>query len=106
MMHDRVGKAAAAIALAPVLALSFLLQKLGLRALGLLGAGLGNFLFFAGFRKKIVFDNLRLALGKELPPTEIDRLARKIFRHTGTLFLEILRNFSLDQEGVRRDFSL
>lgn len=91
---------------AAVFLISTCVRLLGLKALMVLGAGLGHLLRFAGFRKRIVRENLRLAFGKELSPAEIRDLERRVFRHVGRLFLEVLRNFALSQDRVRSEFRI
>jgi Kdo2-lipid IVA lauroyltransferase/acyltransferase len=86
------------IILFPVMFFSYLLRLLPLPWFGCLGRGLGNVLHLVGFRKKVVSGNLQLALGKEKSPKELKELEKKIYHHTGTLFLEILRNFTLTKQ--------
>jgi len=96
-------KAVARFILIPLLLFSFSLSLLSPRVIGILGACLGDFLFALGFRKKIVTENLELALGGELSATERKSLARRNFRHVGTLFIEIARNFCVNQNQTRRE---
>jgi KDO2-lipid IV(A) lauroyltransferase len=89
--------------LAPLLILSKAINLLGLRGLVVAGGALGSLLFLLGFRKKVVMGNLNLAFGKEKTPQEIEDLARKVYRNTGILFLEIARNFTTDADQMRRE---
>ncbi len=90
----------ARFALLPLLAFSYLLASFPPSLMGKLGRGLGGILQFFGFRKKIVSSNLELALGGELSAAERASLSRRVFAHTGTLFLEIARNFGLSQRQM------
>lgn len=84
-----------------IYALSHGIRALGLKSLAALGSGLGAFLFFIHFRKRVVMDNLKLAYGKELSAEELEKLARQVYRSIGTTFLEIARNFSLTKEQMQ-----
>ncbi|MGZ3696429.1 MAG: lysophospholipid acyltransferase family protein [Bdellovibrionota bacterium] len=89
-----------------ILSFSYFLQALGLRVLGWLGAGLGALLYTLHFRRRIVTDNLKLALGSELSELERERLCRKVYRSVGLTFLEIARNFSLSREKMIKELIL
>ena len=93
----------AAVLLAPLLFLSFLLRLPGLRGIGLLGRMLGALLYQVGFRRRIVRENIELALGKEMPAAEREALCRAVYRNVGLTFLEIARNFSLSREQMQAE---
>jgi Kdo2-lipid IVA lauroyltransferase/acyltransferase len=46
------------------------------------------------FRRQVVLDNMRLALGKEKTPAEITALASENFRHYGLLIVEYLQSLT------------
>jgi KDO2-lipid IV(A) lauroyltransferase len=99
-------KAVARIVLIPLLLFSYFLSLLSPQIIGLLGKILGGFFHAVSFRKKVVTSNLELALGKELSEVERANLTRKIYQHIGTLFLEIVRNFSLTKKQMLEELSI
>lgn len=86
------------ILLIPLMSFSYFLRALPLRGVGFLGGCLGAILQLVGFRTKIVENNMQLCLAHEKSPQEIQELKKKFYRHVGTLFLEIVRNFTLTRE--------
>lgn len=92
--------------LAPLLISSNVLRLGGNRMLKVLGHGLGLTLYTIGFRRRIVDSNLNLALGREKTEAELATLSREVFKSTGILFLEILRNISLSREEMKRELIL
>ncbi len=88
-------KLVARIILVPLLLFSYFLALLSPRAIGHLGKCLGALLGAVGFRGKVLNTNLELALSRELPADQRALLATKIYRHIGTLFIEIARNFTM-----------
>jgi len=96
-------KALARVLLLPLLAFSYLLASCSPERIGKLGRGLGRLLLATGFRKKIVEDNLELALGGELTLVQRQSLMARVYAHVGTLFLEIARNFTLSSEQMRAE---
>jgi KDO2-lipid IV(A) lauroyltransferase len=91
------------LVVALLLGFSYSIKAIGRRRLVKVGHGLGVFLLFCGFRKKIVEANLKLAYGKEKSPEELEILLRKVYKNVGLTFLEIARNFSLSAEDLRRE---
>lgn len=89
--------------LIPLMIFSHFLRLLPLFVFGVLGRGLGSILQLVGFRTKIVKNNLQLCLAKEKSPQELQELQKKIYHHIGTLFLEIVRNFTLSREEYIRE---
>lgn len=77
--------------------LSFLPRRQSLA----LGEALGSFLRFAGFRRKIVEENLSLAL-PSLPGVEREALIRANYRHYGILFLDFWQSFWKQEDFLRR----
>ncbi|MBY0385208.1 lysophospholipid acyltransferase family protein [bacterium] len=86
------------ILLIPLMTFSYFLRALPLKGVGFLGAGLGAILQLVGFRTTIVENNMQLCLAHEKSPQEIRQLKKQFYRHIGTLFLEIVRNFTLTRE--------
>ena len=70
------------------------------------GAALGRLLFGLRFRRRIVSENLRLALGRELPATELEALCRRFYGNIGLTFLEIGRNFAFKGSEMREQLEL
>ncbi len=56
-----------------------------------LGVALGGLLWVTRFRRRLVEEQMRLALGAELPPAALAALARAHFRHLGLIVVELLR---------------
>lgn len=96
----------ATLIMAPVLFGAHTLRALGLANLGRLGKVAGQILLALGFRRRVVASNLELALGKELSPQERERLLKRVYQSTATVFLEVLRNFSLDQAQMREELEV
>lgn len=94
------------IALIPLMTFSNILRFLPLTWLGFLGKCFGTFLRCVGFRTKIVSSNLKLALGSEKTEDELKELQVKVYHHVGTLFLEILRNFTLTREEYVKEVEI
>ncbi|MCO5142275.1 MAG: lysophospholipid acyltransferase family protein [Oligoflexia bacterium] len=70
------------------------------------GSGLGAFLSLIGFRKKIVRTNLEMTLCKSKHSKRRSILEKSIYQHIGTLFIEILRNFSLNRSEILSAFEV
>lgn len=86
-----------------VIGFSRLLKGSGLGLFSLYGRTFGAFLHFVRFRASTINDNLQIALGKELSADELRELRRKIYTNLGTVFLEIVRNFSLSRNDIRNE---
>jgi KDO2-lipid IV(A) lauroyltransferase len=99
-------KLVASILLLPLLFLSHTLALLSPATIGSLGRRLGALLQATGFRGKVVTGNLELALGEELSRGGLAALNERVYRHIGTLFLEIARNFGMTGEQRRRELYL
>lgn len=68
-----------------------------------LGAGLGSLAYrLLASRRRIALDNLRQALGSELPEEEIDSVAREAFRSVGRSMVDFMRFEKLGPEWVNR----
>jgi len=93
----------ARVLLAPLLASSYSLSILPRPFIGGLGRGLGLLLLVLNFRKRIVTENLNLALGKEKSPEELITLRKEFYKCIGLTFLEIARNFTLSQKQMREE---
>lgn len=94
------------LVLAPLLLFSAFINFLGLGFVGFFGRSLGRFLYFIGFRKKIVMDNLELALGDELTLEQRESMARAVYDNIGITFVEIARNFSMGREQMAREMNI
>jgi len=86
-----------------LLSLSHVIKLLPLRVIQRLGKPLGSIIRILGFRTKIVRNNLNLAYQKELNPSEIQSIFLEHYEHLGKLFLETLRNLSLNEKNYRRE---
>ena len=66
-----------------------------------MGAGLGTaFYHLIGRRRRMALENLRLALGDQLSPEEILRVAKESFANHGRGLAELFRFPLLDSEGL------
>lgn len=70
------------------------------------GECLGLFLYYCGFRRKIVSENLQLALSREKSGPELSQLTKEIYRHIGSTFLGIARNFAFTRDDFQRELEL
>lgn len=64
------------------------------RSLGVIGYHL------AGFRRQVAADNLQRALGDELAPSEVERIAREVFQNIGRTAIEVFRFPTLHKEEL------
>lgn len=101
-----ISNAGTFLVLSPVMAFCHLLRALPLPVFAAAGAALGGLLYHLGFRRRIVMDNLRLALGRELSESALTELCRRVYGNIGLTFLEIGRNFVLAREELRGELEL
>lgn len=89
-----------------ILTFSYGLNFIGLPLFSFFGRVFGLFLEAIRFRHKTISINLELAFGRELTSAAVMRLKRDIYRNLGTVFLEILRNFSLDKKQIQEELHI
>ena len=94
------------IALFPLIFISKTLSILPPKFLKPLGLSLGLFMRAIGLRTKIVKNNLKLAYGHEKSEREIHEIYKKNYTSTATVFLEILRNFTLSKKQIINELRL
>ncbi|MEI7727437.1 MAG: lysophospholipid acyltransferase family protein [Bacteroidota bacterium] len=70
--------------------------------------GFADFIFYlvfyiVGYRKKVVFDNLRNSF-PEKPESEINRIAKAFYHHFADMVIESLKAFTMTEEAVIRRY--
>lgn len=91
------------IVLLPLMGVSTFFKVMPPSLIVFLGSLFGTLLRCLGFRYQVVSQNLDLAFSKEKTPEEIRDLKKKVFQQIGTLFLEIVRNFTVSREQMLRE---
>ncbi len=56
-----------------------------------MGRGLGRLAMRAGVKRRLVRQNLELALGRERSGAELDRIEAEFYEHVGLTFVEVMR---------------
>jgi KDO2-lipid IV(A) lauroyltransferase len=86
--------------------LSGFLNLLPASAAFALGGFFGFCVSFVSNRKKVVYADLKAALGGQMTEKECCRIARRHFTHLGQMAVEILRVPSFSREDIRKNFRL
>lgn len=55
--------------------------------------------YVIGYRKKVVFDNLKLAFPKK-SDAEIKKISKRFFRHFVDIFIEIIKSFTISKKNM------
>ncbi|MDY7393623.1 lipid A biosynthesis acyltransferase [Aureibaculum sp. 2210JD6-5] len=84
----------------------WLLSILPFRVLHFISDGFYYLLYYVvGYRKKVVFDNLKLAF-PEKTDKEITRIAKKSYRHFVDVFVEIIKLFTISEKQLLKRYKI
>ena len=84
----------------------WLLSILPFRILHFISDGLYFLLYYVfGYRKKIVFDNIKLAF-PEKSDVEVTRITKKSYRHFVDVFVEIIKLFTISKEQLAKRYKI